>query len=117
MVTVGQQAPDFTLSDENGKPVKLNSFKGKKLVVFFYDSDSAPATPDEHKRIKNVYKKYKLTDVDVPLYWSRSSSQPQGDEHAVRAPIPFDSPTKTTRFARFTACHQLLVGHVEDTVW
>jgi peroxiredoxin Q/BCP len=65
MVTVGEKAPDFTLSDENGKPVKLNSFKGKKLVVFFYDSDSAPATPDEHKRIKNVYKKYKLTDVDV----------------------------------------------------
>lgn len=33
---VGKKAPDFTLPDENGQAVKLSSFKGRRLVVFFY---------------------------------------------------------------------------------
>jgi len=31
--TVGQPAPDFTLTDTRGKPVKLSDFKGKHVVL------------------------------------------------------------------------------------
>ena len=31
--SVGQAAPDFTLNDTQGKPVKLSSFKGKPVVL------------------------------------------------------------------------------------
>ena len=33
MVDVGQQAPDFTLKDQNGEDVSLANFKGEKWVV------------------------------------------------------------------------------------
>jgi peroxiredoxin len=33
---VGDQAPDFTLTDNNNKPVKLSDFKGKKAVVLAF---------------------------------------------------------------------------------
>jgi len=33
---VGQQAPDFTLTDTAGKPVKLSDFRGKKNVVLAF---------------------------------------------------------------------------------
>jgi thioredoxin-dependent peroxiredoxin len=33
---VGDAAPDFTLSDHNGKQVKLSDFKGKKNVVLAF---------------------------------------------------------------------------------
>ncbi len=33
---VGKKAPDFTLLDESREPVKLSSFKGKRVIVFFY---------------------------------------------------------------------------------
>jgi cytochrome oxidase Cu insertion factor (SCO1/SenC/PrrC family) len=33
---VGQPAPDFTLTDTTGKPVKLSDFRGKKNVVLAF---------------------------------------------------------------------------------
>ena len=33
---VGEMAPDFTLPDNNNKPVKLSDFRGKKNVVLAF---------------------------------------------------------------------------------
>ena len=35
-LSVGDKAPDFTLPDQNGKPVKLSEFLGKKNVVLAF---------------------------------------------------------------------------------
>ena len=35
-VTVGDQAPDFTLKDQHGNDVTLSSFKGEKNVVLVF---------------------------------------------------------------------------------
>lgn len=35
-LNVGDKAPDFTLPDQNGKPVKLSEFLGKKNVVLAF---------------------------------------------------------------------------------
>ena len=34
--TVGQLAPDFSLNDQNGHPVRLSGFRGKKSVVLAF---------------------------------------------------------------------------------
>jgi thioredoxin-dependent peroxiredoxin len=39
---IGDQAPDFTLSDQDGKAVKLADFRGRRVVVFFYPKASTP---------------------------------------------------------------------------
>ena len=36
MLNVGDPAPDFSAFDQNGRPVRLNDFRGKKLVLWFY---------------------------------------------------------------------------------
>ncbi len=38
---VGDQAPDFTLPDQNGQPVTLSKLRGKKVVVDFYPKAEA----------------------------------------------------------------------------
>ena len=36
MVDVGDLAPDFELADQDRKPVRLSSLRGKKVVIVFY---------------------------------------------------------------------------------
>jgi len=38
----GDKAPDFQSLDQDGNPVRLSDFKGKKLVLFFYPKASTP---------------------------------------------------------------------------
>lgn len=35
----GGPAPDFSSKDQNGNPVKLSGFRGKKVVLYFYPKD------------------------------------------------------------------------------
>ena len=42
MLEVGQQVPDFTARDQNGDPITLSQFKGKKVVIYFYPKDNTP---------------------------------------------------------------------------
>ena len=38
----GKKAPDFKGMDQNGNPVALSDFKGRKVVLFFYPQDMTP---------------------------------------------------------------------------
>ena len=42
MLQIGSIAPDFTLSDQNGRPVTLSSFHGRKVILYFYPKDNTP---------------------------------------------------------------------------
>jgi len=47
MPEAGQQAPDFTLTDGEGRTVKLADFRGKDVVLFFYPQDDTPGCTKE----------------------------------------------------------------------
>ncbi len=40
MLEVGTVAPDFTLPDQDGNQVSLKSFRGQKVVLYFYPKDN-----------------------------------------------------------------------------
>ena len=39
---VGDKAPQFSLVSDSGKKVKLNSFQGRPVVLYFYPRDDTP---------------------------------------------------------------------------
>ena len=45
--TVGDPAPDFTLSADDGDEVSLESLRGKTVVLYFYPRDSTPGCTTE----------------------------------------------------------------------
>lgn len=52
---VGDPAPDFTLPDENGEPVRLASFRGKRVVLYFYPKDDTPGCTAQACGFRDVY--------------------------------------------------------------
>jgi peroxiredoxin Q/BCP len=85
VIKPGEQAPDFTLPDQDGNEVSLASLRGRAVVLYFYpkadtpgcttqacgvrdhraDYDAAGAvvvgvSPDPVKRVKRFHDKYEL---------------------------------------------------------
>lgn len=44
---VGDKAPDFSLKSDKEETVKLSSYKGKKVVIYFYPKDDTPGCTKE----------------------------------------------------------------------
>jgi len=42
MLNVGDQAPNFSSKDQDGNPISLNDFRGKRVVLWFYPKDDTP---------------------------------------------------------------------------
>jgi peroxiredoxin Q/BCP len=56
---VGDKAPDFTLMDEQGRPVSLKDFLGKKpVVLYFYPKDFTSGCTTEACSFRDDYKAY-----------------------------------------------------------
>lgn len=44
---VGDMVPDFTLPASTGEEITLSSFRGRKVVLYFYPKDNTPACTQE----------------------------------------------------------------------
>ena len=65
MLTVGTQAPDFTLFDKDGNAVSLSQFLGKRVVLYFYPRDNTPGCTRQACAFAGAYKKFEARDVVV----------------------------------------------------
>ena len=55
---VGSTAPDFTLDAQDGKPVTLNAFRGKWVVLYFYPKDFTSGCTLEAHNFQRDLSKY-----------------------------------------------------------
>lgn len=61
---VGQKAPDFTALNQDGKKVKLSSFRGKKnVVLYFYPRDMTPGCTTEACDFRDSKPDFKNTAI------------------------------------------------------
>jgi peroxiredoxin Q/BCP len=51
----GDKVPNFTVNDQDGNPVSLSDYKGKKLIVFFYPKASTPGCTAEACNLTDNY--------------------------------------------------------------
>jgi len=54
-ITVGDVAPDFELPSDTGEPVKLSSFRGKKVILYFYPKDDTPGCTTQSCAFRDSY--------------------------------------------------------------
>jgi peroxiredoxin Q/BCP len=46
-LTVGDKAPNFTVENQDGKPVSLSDYLGQKVILYFYPAASTPGCTKE----------------------------------------------------------------------
>ncbi|MEI6311338.1 MAG: thioredoxin-dependent thiol peroxidase [Bacteroidota bacterium] len=52
---VGDKAPAINSIDENGNPITLTQFKGKKIILYFYPKDDTPGCTKEACSFRDSY--------------------------------------------------------------
>ena len=58
VVTEGSPAPDFELSGDDGRHVRLSDIRGSPVVVFFYPKDDTPGCTVEACAFRDVYDEF-----------------------------------------------------------
>ena len=62
---VGDAAPDFSVNDQSGNPVKLSDLKGKKVVLYFYPKDNTPGCTAEACNLRDNYQALQKAGYEV----------------------------------------------------
>lgn len=62
---IGEKAPNFSSLDQNGNTIKLNDYKGKKLVLFFYPKASTPGCTMQACNLRDNYQQFIAKGYDV----------------------------------------------------
>ncbi len=60
-ININDKAPEFTLQDENGKEISLESLRGKVVVLYFYPRADTPGCTIEACEFRDSYKQMQKT--------------------------------------------------------
>ncbi|MGO9760605.1 MAG: thioredoxin-dependent thiol peroxidase [Solirubrobacteraceae bacterium] len=58
MIEPGDPAPDFTLPDQDGNPVKLSDLRGQPIVVYFYPKADTPGCTTQACGVRDHHADY-----------------------------------------------------------
>ena len=87
MLQVGDKAPDFTLNDQDGTPVSLADFQGKRVVLYFYPKDNTPGCTRQACAFAGAYQGFK--DKDVVVIGVSKDSVSSHKKFAEKYELPF----------------------------
>lgn len=65
VLSPGMEAPDFTLTDQDGVKQTLSAYRGQQVVVYFYPKDDTPGCTKEACSIRDDYALFKKNGIKV----------------------------------------------------
>ena len=65
MLEIGEVAPDFTLTADDGAQVSLSDFRGKRVALYFYPKADTPGCTRQACAVRDVYPRLEGEDVAV----------------------------------------------------
>ncbi|MDQ3741419.1 MAG: thioredoxin-dependent thiol peroxidase [Actinomycetota bacterium] len=65
MIETGEQAPDFTLPDQDGNDVTLSGLRGRRVVLYFYPKADTPGCTTQACGIRDRADEYEAAGATV----------------------------------------------------
>ena len=62
---VGQDAPDFTLRDQDGKKITLSELRGQTVVLVFYPLDWSPGCTDQLNLYQDMLAEFRKQGAEL----------------------------------------------------
>jgi len=90
---IGDKAPDFQAKDQDGNPINLSQFRGKKLVLYFYPKDDTPGCTAEACDIRDNYNSYLQKSYAVVGVSGDSEASHRKFREKYQLPFPLISDT------------------------
>ncbi len=85
---VGDPAPAFSASDQDGNTVSLGDFSGKKLILFFYPKDNTPGCTAEACNLRDHYDSLKKAGYELLGVSADSTKRHQNFIEKYELPFP-----------------------------
>ena len=87
MLAIGDDAPDFELTDQHGDSVSLSEFRGDYVVVYFYPRADTPGCTTEACSFRDAWDEF--TDRGVAVLGISDDPVSDLDSFAEKYDLPF----------------------------
>lgn len=89
---IGEQAPDFTLPDQDGHMHTLSLLKGKRVLLYFYPKDDTPGCTKEACNFRDTFESFKKSNMHIFGISADSISRHKkfADKHKLPFPLLSD---------------------------
>lgn len=65
MLTIGETAPDFTSTDQNGEIIRLSDYRGRRVALYFYPKDDTPGCTAQACSLRDSYSDLQAAGYEV----------------------------------------------------
>ena len=119
----GKPAPDFTLTDADGKQVSLKDFAGKDVILYFYPKDDTPGCTKEACGFRDGWKDLTKANVVVLGVSADGAASHQKFIAKYKLPFPLLSDPDRKVMERYGAWGEKIMygkktkGVIRSTVW
>ena len=87
-IQAGDKAPDFKFTDKQGNVKTLESFKGKKIILYFYPRDNTPGCTAEACNLRDNYTD--LQEKGFEVIGVSADSEKSHTNFSNKYELPFD---------------------------
>ena len=91
----GDKAPEFNITDQNGKVHKIADYKGKKVILYFYPKDLTPGCTVQSCNLRDNYESLKSEGFEV--IGVSADDEKKHQKFIAKHNLPFDLLADTNR--------------------